>query len=195
MPRCCQASPPTAGPSAIPLCVPSVIQPKADPLRRSFALPATYAPIAGRKSDEVSPERIAHPYSGAVVRVAWARSGIRLTIALPMTATNTVRRVPHASATAPNGRLKIAPSPNRVALKCVEPGRDHERTVRVEGDDHAQRLRQGDGIGIEAGPLRERPVAGQPLAVPTPALVEIPREVWICPCRVRVKGEIEHIPS
>ena len=115
MPRCCQARPPTAGPSAIPLCVPSVIQPKADPRRRSSALPATYAPIAGRKSDEVSPERTAQPYSGAVVPVACARSGIRLTHALPMTATVTVRRVPHASATAPNGRLKIAPSPKRIA--------------------------------------------------------------------------------
>ena len=59
MPRCCHARPPTAGPVAMPVCVPSVSQPKAEPRRASWALPATYAPIAGRKSDEVSPERTA----------------------------------------------------------------------------------------------------------------------------------------
>jgi len=38
-----------------------------------------------------------------------------LTSALPITATVTVRRVPQASATAPNGRLKMAPRPKRMA--------------------------------------------------------------------------------
>ena len=114
MPRCCHARPPTAGPVAIPLCVPSVIQPNADPRRASWALPATYPPIAGWKSEMRSPDRIAHAYRGAVEWLVWASSGTRLTAAPPITASLSVRRVPHASATAPNGRLKSAPRPKRM---------------------------------------------------------------------------------
>ena len=115
MPRCCHAKPPTAGPSAIPLWVPSVAQPKAEPRFASGAVAATYAPIAGWKSDAVRPDRIAQPYSGSVLPVTSAPIGTRFTTALAITASVRVRRVPQASATAPNGRLKSAPRPKRMA--------------------------------------------------------------------------------
>ncbi len=59
-PQASHTKPPMAGPAATPLCVARVTHPKAEPRASGRAAPATYAPLAGRKSEEVRPDRTAH---------------------------------------------------------------------------------------------------------------------------------------